>query len=360
MSSSEAASKPGAYDTSALKLKAFSNAAAGHDGVLSDESGEVIIKPCTAAEIAFYQASASEHPDFYELMPTMMGTLQLGQPSTLPEDLKLPDPEAAELTQEYKDQKLLHGKALKTETAIVLENLEHGFVHPNVLDLKLGARLYDPSTTAPEKGARLDKVSSETTSGSLNYRIAGMKVWNPAKGEYAVYDKFYGRQFTPETIKSGFETFFSCLLPSSSTSPEQTSSPTSIASEDAHALLELLLADVAKARHVLSRLSSRMYGASILFVYEGDIPTLSTLLGTHAPPEKAVPKKQEVAPTSEEISALEEEEEEEEEPKVAYRVRMIDFAHAKWLPKEEGKDENLIEGLRNVEGAVEEIVGRFV
>jgi 1D-myo-inositol-tetrakisphosphate 5-kinase/inositol-polyphosphate multikinase len=357
MSSNEAPGTSAGFDPSTLKLKAFSNAAAGHDGVLSDETGEVLIKPCTAAEIAFYQASASEHPDFYELMPTMLGTLQLGQPSNLPEDIKLPVAAPEELTQEYKDQKLLHGKALKTETAIVLENLEHGFVHPNVLDLKLGARLYDPKTTSPEKAARLDKVSSETTSGSLHYRIAGMKVWHASKQEYTVYDKFYGRQFTAKTIKEGYETFFADLLPRK----EKLHQGANLPQQDAHALLELLLADITRARHVLSRSASRMYGASVLIVYEGDQSALTSLLSGNIPAEKTVPKKDEVAPTSEEVAEAEEEDEdEEEERRVAFRVKMIDFAHAQWVEEGEGPDGNVLEGLRNVEGAMEEIVGRFV
>src|SRR5690606_2703180 len=67
-----------AMSTADLKhedLLAFDHAAAGHAGVLSDSSGSLGIKPCTAQDIAFYE-SAAAHPEFQELMPAFMGTLQ--------------------------------------------------------------------------------------------------------------------------------------------------------------------------------------------------------------------------------------------------------------------------------------------
>ncbi|KAF1821391.1 SAICAR synthase-like protein [Dissoconium aciculare CBS 342.82] len=378
MASSSQKTNQAEFDASTLKLTSFSNAAAGHDGVLSDESGAVLIKPCTPSEIAFYQASASSHTDFYELMPTMLGTLQLGAPSNLPGDVKLPiitstsetpapaEEAEPELTQEYKDKALLHGKALKTETAIVLENLEAGFSRPNVLDLKLGAKLFDPATTKADKAARLDKVAGETTSGSLNYRIAGMKVWNADIGEYAIYDKFYGRQFSKEDVGRGFETFFESLLPSSLSGSEkeegagEKKKKEKISARDARSLLELFLAEITNARAVLSRSESRMYGASVLIVYEGDPEALSELLGGGGRDTSSLKQKEPVSKVEVggEEEYEEEEEEEEEERKVAYRVKMIDFAHAEWTPGQ-GRDENVVTGLENVERAMEEVIRKF-
>ena len=308
----------------ASKLKAFENAAAGHDGVMSDESGSLIIKPCTESEIAFYQESLQHHPKFYELMPEFMGTLQLGAPANVP-DITAPS-EPAQLTQEQKDQNLKHGQKIATETAIVLENLEHGFKHPNVLDLKLGARLYADGTK-PEKAERLDKVAAETTSGSLNFRIAGMKVWNGK--DFDTYDKFYGRKFNADNVKDGFATFFSSL--GAAAKPD-----------DARELLETILAEITKARHSLERSESRMYSASLLIVYEGDSDALDVLWG-HPP---KTPRTDERPPTNFEIKKSEEEEEEdEEEPPITHCVKMIDFAHAAWTPGS-GPDENVIKGLK--------------
>lgn len=178
----------------AATLKAFEHAAAGHDGVLSSASGDLLIKPCTQAEVDFYQTTLAEHPDFAEMMPTFLGTLTLGEPAQLTNPTALHEP--ADILRQQAAANGQPGKKLKTDTAIVLENLEAAFRHANVLDLKLGARLYADGTEA-EKAARLDQVASETTSGSLNFRIAGMKVWNGV--EYDKYDKLYGRKFRADS-----------------------------------------------------------------------------------------------------------------------------------------------------------------
>lgn len=317
------------------KLKAYENAAAGHDGVLSDESGELVIKPCTEAEIAFYQESLAEHPKFYELMPTFMGTLSLGAP-------QVPGDSTTEtLTQEEKDQKLLHGKKLTTETGIVLENLAYGFNKPNVLDIKLGSRLYADGTE-PEKAKRLDKVASETTSGSLNFRIAGMTVWNGKS--FDTYDKFYGRKFNADNVKDGFATFFSSLAAGAS-------------NDDARQLLETILAEITKARHSLERSESRMYSASILIVYEGDTETLEARMGNQPPAPESADEK---APKTLDVrqSVDEDEDEDEEAPPVTHCVKMIDFAHAAWTPGM-GPDENVIKGLKNVEDQMDTLIARF-
>lgn len=321
-------------------LKSYSNAAAGHDGVLSDESGEMVVKPCVQAEIDFYQNTLAEHPDFAELMPTFMGTLTLGAPAQVPEQQVAQLAGDATAEQDEKDKRL-HGAKIATETAIVLENLTSGFQQPNVLDLKLGARLYADGTSE-EKAARLDKVASETTSGSLNYRIAGMKVWDGKKFE--TYDKFYGRKFSAENVNGGFETFFASLF-----TPD-------VNKEHAAQLLETILAEITKARHILERNESRMYSASVLIVYEGDVEALGPLMSG----EKKKPRMEEKAPTSLEVekSEAEEEEEEEEGPPPAFKVKLIDFAHAQWTPGK-GKDENMIKGLKNIENQMDALIAKL-
>ncbi|TKA33805.1 hypothetical protein B0A50_00642 [Salinomyces thailandicus] len=319
-------------DTSTLK--AFENAAAGHDGVMSDPTGEMLIKPCTDSEVQFYQQTLQEHPEFAELMPTFMGTLSLGAPAQAVDSTAAHDLLA---TSEAQKTERLHGLQIATETAIVLENLEHGFKQPNVLDLKLGARLYDPEKTASEKAERLDKVSAETTSGSLNYRIAGMKVWNG--NSYDVYDKFYGRKFNADNISDGFATFFAGLA-------------TGLKADEAAELLETIEAEIAKCRHVLERAESRMYSASLLIVYEGDTGALDSLMAGQA----KTPRLQEKAPTPGEVQkSVEEEEEDEEDPPTAYQVKMIDFAHATWTPGK-GRDENVVKGIKNVEDQMDQLI----
>jgi hypothetical protein len=59
---------------------------------------------------------------------------------------------------------------------IVIENITHGFKNPNVLKLKLGAKLWDEKAK-PEIRACFDKVLAATTSGSLGFRINSMRTY---------------------------------------------------------------------------------------------------------------------------------------------------------------------------------------
>ncbi|KAI9682987.1 MAG: hypothetical protein M1822_006180 [Bathelium mastoideum] len=209
----------------------YKDAAAGHDGILTDFTGDVVIKPCTQAEIDFYETSHAYHPDFAAHMPTYMGSVHLAAPeesiktgpaiarspklSRAPMLLPHPtsgasahepffQPAAAVAQQKPSPPKTLprngasatttttttsipnaparsagpalKGNALETDMAVVLENIAAGCLRPNILDIKLGARLWADDAPA-EKRARLDEVAAATTSGSLGFRIAGMRVW---------------------------------------------------------------------------------------------------------------------------------------------------------------------------------------
>lgn len=301
----------------ASKVKAFGLAAAGHDGVMSDESGSVVIKPCTAAEVAFYEASVASHPNFAAYMPTFLGTLQLGEPTAPSTDSTPP----------------VHNR----NTNIVLSNIAYGFTRPCVLDVKLGAQLWDEGAS-PEKRARLDKVSDGTTSRSLGFRVAGMKVYkgiaavgsDPAIDAtgYRVYDKYYGRVFTAENVIDAFKEYFTSEI-----TPEQVK-----------LVAGRLLKKVREIREILEGQESRMYSASLLFCYEGD--------------KNAIEKALKEEDRREEKGAMEQldedgEEEEEEEIKVE-NVKLIDFAHSEWTPGQ-GPDENALQGVRSTEGLLRDL-----
>ncbi|KAE8149151.1 inositol polyphosphate kinase-domain-containing protein [Aspergillus avenaceus] len=403
---------------------AFDHAAAGHEGVRCTTSGSFIAKPCTPAEVSFYESCAL-HPAFIEFIPTYIGTLtsadeqqpfalaSLQQGATI-----LPSSDTSEVatatptsgtdvpqesTTKEEEWVPSGGKKIDTELSIVLENVASGFKRPNVVDVKLGARLW--ADDAPlSKRAKLDTVSKDTTSSSLGYRIAGMKVWTGVNGEndegsktdpYAIkyegaegakgeviekegyrrYDKWYGRSFTDENIKEGFETFLAGAKAGAT---------------DRSKLIARRLADQLKLlQQVLESEESRMYSSSILVVYEGDSEAMENALEEekkakenpkeesedededfelevqpdgsyqiiYAPldkddgPHPVVPNS--IEPESAQLTDLEDEEEEEEAPKV-HDLRMIDFAHASWVPGQ-GPDENVLKGVRNLAKMFDEL-----
>lgn len=241
----------------------------------------------------------------------------------------------------------LHGKKLETDLHIVLENITHGFSKPNVLDLKLGAQLWDEGAK-PEKRARLEKVAAETTSSSLGFRIAGMRTFkgdNAAPvdsslkeyvedkpGEYVVYNKMYGRKFSEKDIEEGFWAY---ILPSGQAKASKEEK------ERAREILSYFLGEVRDVIKAFESKESRMYSASILLVYEGD-------LEEYAKTKKLL---------SEGDGQEEEAEDDDEDPPKLAAVKMIDFAHATWHPGQ-GPDENALRGMRSTVKILEDLLGK--
>ncbi|KAF3208987.1 hypothetical protein TWF106_008843 [Orbilia oligospora] len=318
-------------------IKRFSHAAAGHEGVLRDESGALLIKPCLPKEVDFYQAAAS-HPEFAKWMPTFMGTLQLNSQTTasLGDKPGVPPVPTIAPALPSSDQGETSTRSDATtkkplEISIVLSNLTYGFAKPCVLDVKLGAQLWDDEAPL-EKRARLDEVSDKTTSRSLGMRIAGMKVWKGENKEYQIYDKNYGRQFTADNAVDGFKEFlFSGKL-----------------SEEQSKFIARRFADkVAAIQAVLENQESRMYSASLLFVYEGDIDALDQALQIE---KEKDPSKGTLAEGEDDGDEDEDEEDDDESkppPKKIEDLKIIDFAHATWTPGQ-GPDLNALHGVKSV------------
>lgn len=297
------------------------------------------------------------------------------------------------------------GKKLETGLSIVLENVASGFRRPNVLDVKLGARLWADNAPAAKR-TKLDAVSEESTSGSLGYRIAGMKIWTGQKGEtdegaktdpyatkyeaaegekgeviekdgYRRYDKWYGRSFNEGNVKQGFETFLAGAK---------------AGDVNRSGLVARRLAEeLRNVQRVLESEESRMYSSSVLIVYEGDPEAIEIALEEEKKnserrkeeededeeeeeqadfeiPQEALemvdvqlgdgmPQKAiniSVDPqTAQMPTDLGDDDDEEEIPKV-HDLRLIDFAHAKWMPGE-GPDENVLKGIRSLVKIFEEL-----
>jgi 1D-myo-inositol-tetrakisphosphate 5-kinase/inositol-polyphosphate multikinase len=309
---------------------------------MSDSTGSVVVKPCTAAEVSFYESITTSHPDLAPHLPTFMGTLSLS-----------PDQHtAAEIAESGTIQtatgvERLHGRKLDTELHIVLANITHGFTKPNVLDLKLGAQLWDEGAKL-EKRAKLDAVSAETTSGSLGFRIAGMRTYKGGSREgkapevdaglkdyvedngagFWVYNKMYGRKLSAEDINDGFWAY---VLPQGRSGPEL---------QRAREVLSFFLGEVRDIQKAFESKESRMYSASILLVYEGDIDEY----------EKTKKKLASATPSADD----DDDDDEEDLPKLA-AVKVIDFAHATWHPGK-GADENAIRGMRSTNKILEELL----
>lgn len=341
------------------------------DGLLSSRSGEIVVKPCKQSEIDFYESTRS-HPEFSLYIPAYLGTLSLGEGHSVQPAgaIVLPAQTSPELqsTTTFGGELVIenhwtpsNGGKIQTDLAIVLENVAVDFKKPNILDVKLGARLW-ADDAPPDKRARLDKAAGETTSGPLAFRIAGMKTYHGQDSDkpsgvngdgYKLFDKAYGRAFGVDTVRRGFEDYF--LLPHQKT-----------ASGGLRKLIRRFVEDLQGMADTIAHEESRMYSASLLFVYEGDRDALAEAFAREKDVLATIKDKQGIQ-GDEGLDAPEgnagvegEGEESEEEEGVKFpaiqSLKLIDFAHAQWTPGQ-GPDENLLRGIRNVAKILVDLAG---
>lgn len=85
-----------------------------------------------------------------------------------------------------------------------LDDLARVFRKPSIIDVKIGAKTYDPL-------ASKEKVALETSkypwSQQIGFRILGMRVFDTTEHKYRIYGKDYGLRQTPDTVLEAFRTF---------------------------------------------------------------------------------------------------------------------------------------------------------
>ncbi|KAL0472160.1 inositol hexaphosphate kinase [Neurospora intermedia] len=398
------------------ELKPYNLAVAGHDGTMCDSQGELFIKPCTDQELQFYKTANESHQAFADLMPVFMGELELND-STSVRDLDEQLPAVSEiLSKETKEEIIKFSKEqaaeaatqspapstdrqwtekaksrkIETNKSVVLENSAYGYTRPNIMDAKLGKRLW--ADDAPKaKQERFDIITKETTNGSHGFRIAGMRVYkgstNPDEldeQDYKVYDKHYGRLgVNADNVVEAMRKFIF--------NPQA-----GIDEELGKIIAGLFLNDLRRIEEVLASEESRMYSASLLFTFEGDGNALRAALDrTRADMSGEQYKKDDgpytsglsasrvdsgiemddegqmvfpinaaigqnmilanlaQAPGSQDIQLTADSDADSmsgssngDIPRI-YSLKLIDFAHAEWTPGQ-GPDENALFGVRSL------------
>jgi len=164
-------------------VKALASQVGGHAGVMSTEDGSLLIKPATKRELEFYQRLQSSSDvaiaTLREYTPKFFGTLTLeGETAGATEAGELQIQPVADRKDKFIKRRLLcevGSDETRLIQSLVLENLSHGFLKPNILDIKLGTVLYD-ETANEEKVARMIETAKNTTSFETGVRLTGFQV----------------------------------------------------------------------------------------------------------------------------------------------------------------------------------------
>lgn len=157
-------------------------------------------------------------------------------------------------------------KHTRFERFILLEDLTTDMAKPCVLDLKMGTRQYGVDAT-DQKQASQRKKCSLTSSKELGTRVCGLQVWNQATNKYVMKDKYFGRK-----LRSGlpFAKALTKFLYDGTTS-------------------QSILSKIPQLINHLQELYSyfqdlngyRMYGSSILLIYDGALPSSEAEIKIH-------------------------------------------------------------------------------
>ncbi|KAG0668416.1 hypothetical protein C6P45_004702 [Maudiozyma exigua] len=321
--------------------------AAGHDGTLTDEQGLLIFKPLNEQELQFYKdiqqqqltdnvESEGDIP-LESWMPAYLGVLDEGHnvSENLAKDVQVIDSGEDLINIPNFPTSQDNGTSNRF---LVLQNLTAGFNKPNIIDIKLGKILYDENATEDKK-QRMTKVSETTTSGSLGFRICGMRIESnkmtstldpnhhefQSQGEYVFINKMFGRTRTVEDVTEAFETYFA---------------NSSLNEERRNHLKTIFLQRLQLFFNTILNSEVRMISSSLLFIYEGDASRWDE-------------QKDEDSLIADEFIDYEDEESQDSDsddivPKAPLSLMaLIDFAHSK-VTKGAGYDENVIEGVESL------------
>lgn len=366
--------------------------AAGHDGhMVSGEDSRIFVKATNEQEVEFYnrvQEMVHRHDDptvgtcLGDWVPVYLGLLQHGKQEHLQGDavkLNLLEEDADKVDGIDMSAKIggseglagpdgvtdAEGKIAEKQY-IVLQNLYHGFEFPSILDIKLGSVLHDVNA-GEEKITRLTDVSNSTTSGSLGFRICGMKVYQGCVNDiptmqamdlkdvckltgkddqwYVEYNKFFGRRLCKYNVKEGLSMFFGQL-------------------KDEQVKAKLVLTYIKRLQLLYNCLLDtevRIISGSLLLIFENSPKRWNSVLRNIELFEDRNPlvrsdffdsssdeEDQEISDLSRNLGAL------NEDNIPLSSLSMIDFAHAKFVPGQ-GYDENVVEGIENLLKLFEEI-----
>ncbi|KAH8999161.1 hypothetical protein EDB92DRAFT_1932562 [Lactarius akahatsu] len=336
-------------DRSVASIHPLTSQVGGHKGIQTSDDGALLIKPALPHELQFYHDSLADPAlaSLRQWIPTYFGTLRLeGQKTAdgLANVEGIPEGEKDECSaiRSYCTQLL------------VIENAAHGFLKPNILDIKLGTDLYEEDAS-PEKKERMQNTARRTTSGDTGIRLTGFQVFGNTTSLPVIFPKNYGKTIGVSELGAGIARFFPISGSTIGLPGAEAGGRMDVGLPRALLLpvLKSIRKSVQEIRDAMSVIEMRMVGGSLLIVYEGDWDRAEMGVQWLAKQAASDGGGRESEGATEEDSEEDSESGDESDDehsggsKPPCVVKVIDFAHVR-LKAGEGPDRGVLKGLDTV------------
>lgn len=316
----------------------------GHGRIQTIGDGALLLKPALPLELQFYQDSLGDPAlaPLRQWVPTYLGTLRLEGQSTADGLVSMEGiPEG------------------EKELSLVIENAAHGFIKPNIIDIKLGTILWDEDAP-PAKKERMQNTARRTTSGETGVRLTGFQVFGNTTPLPVIFPKIYGKTIKVSELPAGVARFFPISGSTIDLSGAEAGGPMDVGLPRMLLLpvLKSIRQSVQEIRDVISAIEMRMVGSSLLIIYEGDwdraemgVQWLAEQAANTTEDEETNGVGREFGEASEDEEEDEESDDESDDEHGGYKspcvVKVIDFAHTRLKPGE-GPDQGVLKGLETV------------
>jgi len=187
------------------KFKLFKYQVAGHNPMFYNQNEGTLYKPATQGETDFYSKISTLLPKIKEFIPECKGfESKLLPHMCLDKKETIKNKTAGWSNYCFDRQK----DKLSNMPFIILEDITNKFVHPCILDLKIGIRHHKVICNNKKLYRKLKK-SYKSTNKLFGNRIGGMSTYNNITKTYELIDKRQGNDFTGNQFCNRLTKFFS-------------------------------------------------------------------------------------------------------------------------------------------------------
>jgi len=301
------------------EVKSFNGQVAGHGGIIQLPNGS-LIKGTNETELNFYKTVHYSNLPIKKYMPKCFNF----------------DPSFEEIKKKYISNGKKENEA-KKENFINMENLLLPYKHPNVIDIKLGTRLYDDKADEYKK-QKMISMAGISTASETGLLISAVQVYDRQRKVTKKVTKNYGMFLKPRYLNQAIIRFFCNIVEplygNDEYQKEHELSDEFFKSEPSDyvvGFLKEILIKIKELKNAVSQSHVVIYGSSICIIYE------------------TIDIAKEVEKRCKNPDAY----------NYPFSFHYIDFAHASFVDPTSGDDESLMTGFNNFIKVIEDYLKTY-